>query len=110
MNAADFLVLEIFGELEAQRQKWGEQNHRSVEDRIECPELRCAAHGIATEMEAKEMCAVAKERHRQSFATIVVEELAEAVSCADDNERRQELVQLAACVFQWIMAIDRRRA
>lgn len=41
-----------------------------------------------------------------TWADIAVEELAEVVGASNDDERRVELIQLAATVVRWINTID----
>lgn len=43
-----------------------------------------------------------------TWTDIALEEFCEAVEAPDDEQRRKELVQLAAVVFAWIEDIDKR--
>lgn len=105
---------EIFAEVEAERQrqhaKWGVQDLPSVPSlrRFKTRDAACIMLGIPTEEGAKFLCNEALRLGHCTYAHIVVEELSEAVSAPNDATRRGELVQLAACVVQWIEAIDRR--
>jgi hypothetical protein len=94
---------EVIDETLAQDAKWGQQDHPSVLPSTFFP-------GLPSEQYAKDMCKLAFERGKGTFTHIVYEEFLEAVHAKNELERRAELVQLAACVYQWIQAIDRRLA
>lgn len=110
------IIYELFIERKKQDAKWGEQNHPSVDPillkrRGGCtPERMCEEYGLPSEARSKRACDEAAKRGELTFAHIITEELCEAVSAPDDEARRGELVQLGACVLQWIEAIDRRKA
>lgn len=96
-----------------QDKKWGEQNHPSIRPILANREpfdgdLVCADLGILSEDHAKAVCESHAKHGTITWAHIAIEELSEAVSCADDATRRRELVQLAAVVAAWIECIDRR--
>lgn len=103
-------------ELERDRQdyKWGEQNHPSVDPVLAnrkggcAPDQMCEEYEIPSEARAKAMLRIAVGRGECTYTHIALEELCEAVSCKTDEERRGELVQLAAVIVAWIQAIDRR--
>jgi len=105
---------EIREERKRQEEKWGEQNHPSLDqvllnrDRGCEPERMCEEYEIPTEARAKFLCSLAEERKQQTFARIAVEELCEAVSAESEVRVRAEVVQLAAVCVKWIEAIDRR--
>lgn len=102
---------EIFAERERQNSKWGEQNHPSVDPDIAeaGKHALCGALGIPTEDGAKFLCVTADDNKCLTWAHIAVEELSEAVCATNDEERRKELVQLAAVVAAWIENIDRNK-
>lgn len=102
---------EIYEEREKQNTKWGEQNHQSVDPLLlkRESERMCEEYEIPSENRAKFICQNAAKYGNITWSHIVVEELAEVVSCKDENLRREELVQLAACVVAWIESIDRNK-
>lgn len=110
------IIYEILVERKKQDVKWGEQNHPSVDPILTerpggcTPERMCEEYELPTENRAKSSCNIATKNGKLTFTHIVVEELCEAVSAVDDDARREELIQLGACVVQWIEAIDRRKA
>lgn len=113
-------MLDVLGDVRDERKrqhrKWGEQNHRDADpvslDRTggATPE-RLADHlEIPTEARAKYLCAEAVRTKAANWAVILVEEVAEAVAAiGNDQDLRDELVQVAAVAVAWIEAIDRRR-
>lgn len=100
---------EIAKERQRQDDKWGEQNHPSVDHKLKArgPERLCEEYEIPSESRAKFMCDLADERKELTWAHIAVEELSEVVAAPDEQKRREELVQLAAVVVAWIERIDR---
>lgn len=65
-----------------------------------------ADYEIPCEARAKNNCKIAHERGRGSWMHVAVEELAEVLEAKTPEERRKELVQLAAVCVNWIHAID----
>lgn len=91
---------EVHAERTAQQDKWGMQDHPCIrEDSI---------YGIAPERIAKEQCDERFRDGKGSWLDIAIEELAEAHGAKTDEERREELVQMAAVCVAWVQAIDRR--
>lgn len=102
-------------ERDRQEDKWGAQNHPDL-----CPTLtgRGASserHAedleIPTASRAKFLCGSAAAVKELNWATIAVEEVAEAVEAAAQGDLvklREELVQSAAVFIAWIEALDRR--
>lgn len=111
----DKIIYDFLAERQKQNEKWGEQNHPSVDPVLTerpggcTPERMCEEYELPSESRAKSSCNIATKNGKLTFAHIIVEELCEAVSAPDDETRREELVQLGACVMQWIEAIDRRK-
>ena len=105
---------EILHERYKQEEKWGEQDHPSVDPVLtgrNCgasPERLCEEYEIPTEDRAKFLCNNAAGKNVITWAHIAVEELSEAISAYDDKTRREELIQLAAVVVEWISCIDRK--
>lgn len=127
-------AISVLGEVLAERQrqtaKWGEYDHPLVGNphaSIQAahgptarfiPEsaalIECHRLGIPSEREAKEACDKEHKAGQGSFATIAVEEFAEAVSaCVIHGETsdaaRKELVQVTAVFVAMIESIDRKR-
>lgn len=61
-----------------------------------------------SEGECKAACDEAFSEGKGSWASIAIEELAEAIDAPNADERRTELVQLATVIMAWIEAIDSR--
>lgn len=107
------ILQEIKEERKRQFEKFGDQHLLPSVDKVlnnrpgGCtPELMCEHYEIPSEPRAKFLCENSQKKRECTFTHIVVEELSESVSAKDDDTRRGELVQLAACVVQWIEAID----
>ena len=118
--------VDVIDERMRQLDKWGVQDHPSV-----APELKASADrlrasgypasyavacvfrdlGIPTATRAREDCQ-ARSAKGDTWAHIIVEELAEAVEAAtlhgDGPELRAEVVQVAAVAVAWLEALDRR--
>lgn len=110
--------MSVYDEINAERgrqdRKWGEQNHPNVDPvlaaRPATAQRIAEEHEIPTADRAKFLCRTAALRHQCSWTAIAVEELCEAVEVHDNPERlREELIQLAAVIVQWIQAIDRNK-
>ena len=107
--------MQIFKEIAEERvrqdETWGEQNHSCLNQTLintqRSPSRMCQEYEIPSETRAKFLCKTAFSRGEGTFAHIAVEELSEAISAFNVNERRKKLVQLAAVVVSWIEKIDR---
>lgn len=108
-------LADVIAERAAQDRKWGEQNHRDA-----CPALLdrdggVSAQRLADDLEipsaarARANCQAEFARGQGNWASILVEEVAEAVAAiGEDADLRRELVQVSAVSLAWIEAIDRR--
>lgn len=103
---------EVLLEQVNQYMKWGEQNHPSVDVMLSQQgriyERMSEHYEVPTQQRAKFLCDKAAKDGDLTYSHVIIEELCEAINSVDDSERRIELIQLAACVVQWIQAIDRR--
>ena len=128
-NAARARVFaDIDTERARQHAKWGEQNHPMVANphaplqavhgphaRFEARTaeyLECRRLGIPSERDA---CSAEHREGRDTYASILVEELTEFVSACvthgeTSDEARAELVQVAAVTVAMLECVDRRRA
>lgn len=110
------ILLDIVSERHRQDEKWGEQNHPSVDTvLLDRPggcsaERMCEHFEVPNETRAKFLCDTADKNGQLTWSHIAVEELSEAISAPDDEQRLDELHQLAAVVVAWIENIKRRRA
>lgn len=111
----------VFAEIALERlrqdEKWGADReipsiHPLVEAAVSTAVIGSISqfHGVIPELQAKHNCKSCFDHGIGSWAIIAVEEMAEVIEAATDNERRQELVQLAAVIVAWIENIDRRSA
>lgn len=113
---------EITAERLRQDQRWGEQNHPSL-DRLlmlihrpgGCtPQQMAAEYGIPTAAEAREACERAGRTGTLTWGHIAIEELCEAVEAGvlhgDGPQLREELVQTAAVFIAWVQCLDRAAA
>ena len=105
------VIYDVTAEIDRQKEIWGEQNHPSVDPIIvgRGSQRMCEEYEIPTEVRAKFMCQEAERKGQLTWAHIAVEELSEAVSAETEEDRREELVQLAAVIVNWIDSIDRNR-
>lgn len=97
---------EVFKEMEAQVNKWGEQNHFSYTypDVTQLEEV--------TADSAKMFCDSKMDIGSGSWTDIFLEEALEAVEEAkkgDLENLRMELIQVAAVATSWVMSIDRNK-
>jgi hypothetical protein len=110
----DRIIYQILLERLKQNEKWGEQNHPSVDPVLTdrpggcTPERMCENYDLPSENYAKNACNIATKNGKLTYAHIAVEEMCEVVSAPDDDARREELIQLGVVVMQWIECIDRR--
>lgn len=91
------VLAEVAVERERQHAKWGDQSWRPESD------YKTDQIGAALERE----CRFLNDRlHRWTWASILGEEVGEALHESDPAARRAELVQVAAVACAWIEAID----
>lgn len=104
---------QIVDEIDRQDEKWGDQTHIPSVDpyllAIRDRGVNLAEHyEIPSESRAKMICQLAVERGEVTWGHIAVEEMAEIIGAmGDEKHRREELVQLAAVLVQWIHKIDK---
>lgn len=111
----DKILDEIRAERAQQDSKWGVQDHPSISGALtNIPEfaddlrIRARYYGVPEEDAAKNLCETAFKLAAGSYGHIAVEEMAEVIGAANDQDRRGELVQLAAVCAAWIESIDRK--
>ena len=105
------IFVEIDAERRRQDEKWGANVERipSVGRRLDGSLMSCGDYGLPSEEGAQIREKIWRENGNESLAASAVEELAEAVSCGDDERAmRAEVMQLAALCVKWIEGIDRR--
>ncbi|WP_278939218.1 hypothetical protein [Pseudomonas helleri] len=96
---------EVFKEMEAQVNKWGEQNHASYT----YPDVTLGQR-VTNADEAKIICDSKMDVGNGSWTDIFLEEALEAVDEAREGNKemlRMELIQVAAVAVSWVMSIDR---
>lgn len=113
-----FRFLKIAHELAAEREriwnKWGEQNYPSVDEVLSTreggctPERMAEEYEVPSELRAKALLELARDRGALTWSHVLVEEACEAIAADGDGPRRAELVQVAAVCCSWIDCIDRR--
>ena len=102
------ILAEVAEERQRQFKQWGQQDHPDHDP--------CFADATATDYRvlssdtARLACQFALRAGRVAWAWILLEEFAEVLDARTEDERRAELVQLAALAVQQIGAIDRRKA
>jgi hypothetical protein len=130
MSERSTIFAEISAERERQDARWGVMDYPLVGNphaplqKVHGPTARfvpgsaalieCHRLGLPSESEAKESCEEEHAAGNGTFASIAVEELAEAVSACvihgdTSDEARKELVQTAAVLVAMIEKIDRAR-
>lgn len=67
-------------------------------------------YGLPSSKKARRLCDQETETGDLSWGHVLVEELAEVLDAKTDEERREELVQLAAVCFAAIENLDRKKA
>lgn len=104
----------VLSEIERERlrqdEKWGVQNHPDIDYR-HVPSVY-----IFASQDMKEVCQAAHKAGQDNWATILLEEVLEAVDEAETDgasndsgaKLRTELIQVAAVCVAWVEAIDRR--
>lgn len=109
-------IQSIFGEILEERhrqdEKWGTQNLPCLNETIlknGTSSQMTKFYGIKTEFGAKQMCDKATENKCLTFAHIAIEEMAEILSEFDTENRRTEIIQLAAVLVQWVENIDKKQ-
>lgn len=115
-NLTEFYEAEIREERERQDEKWGQQNHPSVDPVLLGREGGCTPQRMAEEYEiptatrARGLCQLAAERGQLTWAHILIEEVAEAIEAAtsgDEDDTREELIQAEAVIRAWREYLDR---
>ncbi len=101
------IIYEILTERKRQDEKFGEHNRRTSDQMLSV--LPCERYGLPSEEVIKSHTDEAMEVGKLTFAHVVTEELVEAISAKTTEHQREELVQCAASIIQWIEAIDRKK-
>lgn len=105
----DLIFSQVRDELDRQDAKWGQQNHPSVYEELKTNvDCLCKHHNIPAEDVAKFHVEHLSRAGELTFTDILMEEISEAVCAPNETLRREELVQCAAVIINWIKAIDRR--
>ncbi len=100
-------VQDILDERYRQDQKWGEQNHPDGIDPRMTLSTGIPVADLATRQ--RELVDQQAKDGRTNWADILLEELYEAFAEECEICRRDELVQVAAVLVNWIEAMDRKR-
>lgn len=108
--------MDVLKERKAQAAKWGDQSTLPsfAPEVLAFPvgsiqEALAEEYEVPTEDRAKLLCERAFGAGRGTFAHLLVEEVAEAISShAVDAVLRAELIQVAAVAVQWVEALDKR--
>lgn len=110
-------IAEVIEERDKQDAKWGPPkdipsvSHKLLNRPNGCTGDRMLAeYDLPPEAVAKRYCDAATERGEVTMAHILLEELCEVVAAPNDNKRRKELIQLAACCVKAVEIIDMRKA
>ena len=104
------VVNDVLQEIGCQDAKWGQQNHPDFYAAAPTIIERFRLHGIVDEVTARNACEWRAQTGEISWCDILIEEVAEAIGTENPEDLREELVQVAAVVHQWIACIDRRTA
>lgn len=116
------VLRDVADERARQHDKWGQQDHLSLDRALVERPGGCTPERMAEEFEiptadrARSKCqlrGVRPDGDPDAWASILVEELCEAVEAGvlyhpSESAMRAELVQVAAVAVAWIEAIDRR--
>jgi len=109
-NPTARVAREVMNERNNQDARCGEQNHPDHHPAV-CPEVPAwAVYDLPSELEVKETCEEDREAGSLSWSVILLEEVVEALSAGTVEDRRAELIQVAAVAQAWIECIDRRQA
>lgn len=92
-------------ELKRQDERWGQQDHPDWGGRTPGVERSSYAHALVS-IRSRE--SRARVNNELGWDLILREEVYEALSEPDDDERCEELIQVAAVALQWVAAIRRR--
>lgn len=103
----DKVLYDILVERKKQDEKYGEHNRRTSTQMLST--LPCERYGLPSEEVIKSHTDEAMEVGKLTFAHVATEELIEAISAKDEGHQREELIQCAASLVQWIEALDRRK-
>lgn len=96
------IINKIVEERNRQESLWKEQNHRSVDGYI--PAIH---YNIPTMEEAKLLCECRNKEGTITWTDICLEEFCEIVEAPNDENRKEELIQLAALCISWYQSIER---
>lgn len=111
MKSEDIVKIygEISEEIQNQLDKWGVQNHPSLNNSLlnQHPDHMTFAYEIPNASRVKSKVDFEAKEGTLTYAHIALEEFVEVVSEFDPVKRRQELVQLAAVCVSWISSMDR---
>lgn len=101
------VTTEITIERMNQHKKHGEQNIPSWHPKITDSSQQLQILRLMPEDLIKQRVDTEAKSNTKNWSSIALEEFIEAVNAPTDYQRRSELVQLAAVIFQWIECLDR---
>lgn len=95
---------DVQAEMQRQDEKWGAQRGNPIDVTVLDRNI------LPSEEQAKWLVDSAATRGDQvSWSAILLEEICEAYNAPDRGHLREELIQCAAVIGQWVEAIDRSR-
>lgn len=108
------LLNRVAEEMVSQENKWGEQNHP-----MQCqvlkhrdggctPNRMCENYEIPSEDRAKTICNYEANSGKLTWASILVEEVSEAISTDNADDAILELIQVAAVALSTVLSINRK--
>jgi len=104
------ILSEIKAERQRQEEKWGQQEHPILDQRLLTfgPERMCDEYELPSEDRARELCEYRSRTGTLTYMHILIEEISEAASCGKNvEELRKELIQCAAVTVAMIESLDR---
>jgi len=107
------ITTEVIDECLRQVDKWGIQNHPSLDCTLRnreggCTPLRMAQqYEVPSETRARQLLDNAARKGELTWAHILMEEVAEAIGTENIEDLRAELIQAIAVGVSWVASIDR---
>ncbi len=100
-------IEKVIAERKRQNEKWGVQNHPSIDDFAWHNDELSDHYGILPEEDAKTQCDHRFKKNQGTWADIFLEEVSEAIHAPTLELMKEELIQVLAVGFAWLESIDR---
>lgn len=100
-------IEKVIAERKRQNEKWGVQNHPSIDGFAWLNEDLPDHYGILSKEDAKTQCDHRFKNNQGTWVDILLEEVSDVIHAPTPELMKEELIQVLAVGFSWLESIDR---